>query len=100
VQAAFKRGLVGAVTYEFRRKALFIFVKSVTVHTLMPGGEYELPKGSVSFAYRYQDKYAYRSPRIIIFVSDDGKTARAFDEVKLVCINTNAITVRSLLKVR
>jgi hypothetical protein len=37
---------------------------------------------------------------IIIFVSDDGKTARVFDEVKLVRINTNAITVRSLLKVR
>ena len=92
--------LVGAVTYEFRRKALFIFVKSVTAHTLMPGGEYELPKGSVSFAHRYQDKYAYRSPRIFIFVSDDGKTARVFDEVKLVRINTNAITVRSLLKVR
>jgi hypothetical protein len=79
---------------------LFVFVNSATAKTLKSGAEYELPMGNISFAHRYQDKYAYRSPRIIIFVSDDGKTARVFDEVKLVRINTNAITVRSLLKVR
>ena len=90
--------LVGAVTYEFRRKALFIFVKSVAAHTLMPGGVYNLPKGSVSFAHRYQDKYANRTPRIFIFVSNDGKTARVFDEVKLVRIHAGGITVKSLLK--
>lgn len=89
--------LAGAVTYEFRKKVLFIFVKSTIAKTLKSGGEYELPKCDVSFAFRYQDKYAHRSPRIFIFVSDDGKTARVFDEVKLVSININAVTVKSLL---
>lgn len=90
--------LVGNLTYEFRRKALFIFVKSSTARTLKQETVYELPADTVSFAYKYQDKYASRSPRILIFVCDDGKTARVFDEVKLVRINTNTITVRSLLK--
>jgi hypothetical protein len=90
--------LVGAVTYEFRRKALFIFVNSATAKTLNTGGVYNLPKGSVSLAHRYQDKYANRTPRIFIFVSNDGKTARVFDEVKLVRIHAGGITVKSLLK--
>lgn len=90
--------LTGNVTYEFRRKALFIFVRSVTARALKPGTVYELPADSVSFASKYQDKYASRSPRIFIFVCDDGKTARVFDEVKLVRINTDTIMVRSLLK--
>jgi len=90
--------LVEAVTYEFRRKALFIFVNSATAKTLNTGGVYNLPKGSVSLAHRYQDKYANRTPRIFIFVSIDGKTARVFDEVKLVRIHADGITVKSLLK--
>ena len=90
--------LSGAVTYEFRRKALFIFVNSATAKTLNTGGVYNLPKGSVSLAHRYQDKYANRTPRIFIFVSNDGKTARVFDEVKLVRIHADGITVKSLLK--
>ena len=90
--------LSGAVTYEFRRKALFIFVNSATAKTLNTGDVYNLPKGSVSLAHRYQDKYANRTPRIFIFVSNDGKTARVFDEVKLVRIHADGITVKSLLK--
>ena len=35
--------LVGGVTYEFRRKALFIFVKSATANTLKHETVYELP---------------------------------------------------------
>lgn len=88
--------LDGAVTYEFRRKALFIFIKSATAKTMKSEDVYELPTGSVSLAHRYQDKYAYRSPRIFIFVSDDGKTAKVFDEVKLVRINIESIIVESL----
>ena len=90
--------LAGNLTYEFRRKVLFIFVKSATARTLKQEIVYELPADTVSFAYRYQDKYANRSPRIFIFVCDDGKTARVFDEVKFVRINTDTIIVRSLLK--
>ena len=91
--------LVGSVTYEFRRKALFIFVKSVTAKTLELGTVYELPANTISFASKFQDKYATRAPRIFIFICDDGRTAKVFDEVKLVRINTNAIMVKTLLKV-
>ena len=91
--------LVGSVTYEFRRKALFIFVKSATAKTLESGAVYELPANTISFASKFQDKYATRAPRIFIFVCDDGRTAKVFDEVKLVRINTNAIMVKTLLKV-
>lgn len=90
--------LVGNLTYEFRRKALFIFVKSTTARMLKSGTIYELPANTINFAHKYQEKYASRSPRIFIFVSDDGKTAKVFDEVKLVNINTDTIMVRSLLK--
>lgn len=90
--------LSGNLTYEFRRKALFIFVKSATARTLKQETVYELPANTASFARRYRDKYASRSPRIFIFVCDDGKTARVFDEVRLVCVNTNSIMVKSMLK--
>lgn len=91
--------LVGSVTYEFRRKALFIFVKSATAKTLESGTVYELPANTISFTSKFQDKYATRAPRIFIFICDDGRTAKVFDEVKLVRINTNAIMVKTLLKV-
>ncbi len=91
--------LTGVVTYEFRRKALFIFVKSATAKTLEPRTAYELPANTISFARKYKDKYANRSPRIFIFVSDDSKMANVFDEVKLVRINTGTIMVKTILKV-
>ena len=91
--------LVGPVTYEFRRKALFIFIKSATAKTLKLCAEYELPVDTASFTYRYRDKYSNRTPRIFIFVCDDGRTARVFDEVKLIRINTSSIMVKTLLKV-
>lgn len=90
--------LPGNITYEFRRKVLFIFVKSVIARTLKQEIVYELPADTASFARKYQDKYASRPPRIFIFVCDDSKTARVFDEVKLVRVNTNTIMVSSLLK--
>ncbi len=90
--------LAGNLTYEFRRKALFIFVKSVLTRTLKKETMYELPANTVSFARKYRDKYASRSPRTFIFVCDDGKTAMVFDEVKLVRINTDTILVKSLMK--
>ena len=90
--------LTGNVTYEFRRKALFIFVKSATANTLKHETVYELPANTVSFNHKFRDKYASRSPRIFIFVCDDGKTAKVFDEVKLVSINASTIMVRTMLK--
>ena len=90
--------LAGPVTYEFRRKALFIFLKSATAKMLGQEILYALPANTARFTHKYQDKYANRSPRIFIFECDDGKTARIYDEVKLVRINTDTVTVRSLLK--
>lgn len=87
--------LMGNLTYEFRRKALFVFMKSAAAKTLKPTATYELPADATTFARKYQDKYANRQPRILIFVCDDGKTARFFDEVWLVRININSITVKS-----
>ena len=89
--------LTGNITYEFRRRVLFVFVKSATASTLKQGTVYELPAYTVSFVRKYQDKYASRSARILVFVCDDGKTARVFDEVKLVRVKTGTIMVRSLL---
>lgn len=91
--------LAGNVTYEFRKKALFIFIKSVIAKTLDPYAEYELPTDIVNFTYRYRDKYVNRLPRIFIFVCDDGRTAKVFDEVKIVSINKNTIMVKTLLEV-
>ena len=90
--------LAGNLTYEFRRRVLFIFVKSVIARALKQETIYVLPADTASFAHKYRDKYANRSPRILIFICDDGKIARVFDEVRLVSINTNTIMVRSLVK--
>ena len=90
--------LTGNFTYEFRRKVLFVFMKSAAAKTLKPEITYELPANTSNFASKFQVKYANRTPRIFIFVSDNGKTAKFFDEVKLVSININTITFKSLLK--
>jgi len=91
--------LVGGVTYEFRRKALFVFIKSATAKGIEHAAVYELPANTISFTNRFQDKYANRSPRIFIFECDDGKTARVFDEVRLARINKDTIMVKTLLRV-
>ena len=90
--------LAGNITYEFRRKALFIFMKSTIARTMKPAVEYELPACVASFKHKYQEKYAYRAPRIFIFVSDDGRLARYFDEVQLIRMDTDTIMVKSMLK--
>ena len=58
---------------------------------------YELPADTATFARKYQDKYVNRQPRIFIFECNDGKTAKFFDEVKLMRINIDSIMVKSLL---
>ena len=90
--------LAGSVTYEFRRKALFIFMKSTIARTMKPAVENELPAHVASFKRKYQEKYAYRAPRIFIFLSDDGKSAKVFDEVQLMRMNADTIMVKSVLK--
>ena len=91
--------LTGNLTYEFRRKVLFVFMKSAVAKGLEPAVVYELPADTATFARKYQDKYANRQPRIFIFECNDGKTAKFFDEVKLIRINTDSIMVKSLLRV-
>lgn len=88
----------GEPSYQFRRKALFVFMKSATARELHEGREYELPANVNYFLRKYAEKYAYREPRIFLFVCDDGKTATVYDEVKYVRANKRSITVKSLLR--
>ena len=91
--------LIGNPTYQFRRKALFVFMKSDIANKLGQEAEYEIPANTVIFMRKYQKKYISRSPRIFLFVCDDGKMASFYDEVGLVRANKNSITIKSLLRI-
>lgn len=91
--------LIGDPSYQFRRKVLFVFLKSETINQLqLNGSEYDLPAKMPFFVRKYEEKYSQRIPRIILFVCDDGKKAKFYDEVKYVKANKNSITVKSLLR--
>ena len=86
-------------SYLFRRKALFIIMKSNIASTLEKNSEYEIPANVSWFTRKFRDKYGSRSPRIFLFVCDDGKTAQVYDEVRyLRSKGANAINVKSLLR--
>lgn len=91
--------LIGNPSYQFRRKALFVFMQSNIANQLRVEAEYEIPANTGVFMRKYQEKYSSRSPRIFLFVCDDGKVASFYDEVKLVRANKNSITIKSLLRV-
>ena len=90
--------LIGNPSYQFRRKALFVFMQSNIANHLRADAEYEIPANTVVFMRKYQEKYSSKSPRIFLFVCDDGKVASFYDEVKLVRANKNSITIKSLLR--
>lgn len=85
-------------SFQFRKKALFIFMKSRTASLLNRSDIYNIPVSFTFFSRKYNDKYINRTPRIIVFECDDGKSARLFDEVKLISINKNSISVQSILR--
>lgn len=91
--------LIGNPSYQFRRKALFVFMKSDIANKLGQEAEYEIPANTSKFMRKYQEKYNSRLPRIFLFVCDDGKKASFYDEVKLVRMNKNSITIKSLLRI-
>ena len=91
--------LIGNPSYQFRRKALFVFMQSNIANQLRVEAEYEIPANTGVFMRKYQEKYSSKSPRIFLFVCDDGKVASFFDEVKLVRANKNSITIKSLLRI-
>ncbi len=91
--------LIGNPSYQFRRKALFVFMQSNIANHLRADAEYEIPANTGVFMRKYQEKYSSKSPRIFLFVCDDGKVASFYDEVKLVRANKNSITIKSLLRI-
>lgn len=91
--------LIGNPSYQFRRKALFVFMKSDIANHLRQEGEYDIPAKTGVFMRKYQEKYSNKLPRIFLFVCNDGKVASFYDEVKLVRANKNSITIKSLLRI-
>jgi len=91
--------LIGNPSYQFRRKALFVFIHSDIADKLVQEAEYEIPVNTAQFMRKYQEKYNSRSPRIFLFVCDEGKMASFYDEVSLVRANKNSITIKSMLRI-
>jgi len=91
--------LIGNPSYQFRRKALFVFMQSNIANHLSADAEYEIPANTGVFMRKYQEKYSSKSPRIFLLVCDDGKVASFYDEVKFVRANKNSITIKSLLRI-
>lgn len=91
--------LIGNPSYQFRRKAIFVFMQSNIANQLRVEAEYEIPANTGVFMRKYQEKYSSKSPRIFLFVCDDGKVASFYDEVQLVRTNKNSITIKSLLRI-
>lgn len=88
----------GNPAYLFRRKALFVFLESNTAAALSQEKEYEIPADVKSFLLNYKKKYSTRSPRIFVFVCDDGLTAAVYDEVTYLKASDTGIIVQSQLR--
>lgn len=91
--------IVGNPAYVFRRRALFIFLKSATAGKLAQQKEYEIPANVSVFTRKYQEKYGTNTPRVFVFVCDNGQTAKVYDEVQYLKTNNNCIIVKSLLRI-
>lgn len=91
--------LIGNPSYQFRRKALFIFLHSDIANRIGQNTKYEIPANVAKFMQKYQEKYNSRTPRIFLFVCDDGKAATFYDEVNLEKTNKNSITIKSLMRI-
>lgn len=90
--------LYGDPSYQFRRKALFIFLSSAKVKSLADSSTYDVPANLANFTRKYHEKYLNRTPRIFLLVCDDNQTATIYDEVKLAGTRKDAITVKSILR--
>lgn len=90
--------LYGDPSYQFRRKALFIFMSSAKATSLANNSTYDVPTNLANFTRKYHEKYLNRTPRIFLLVCDDNQTATIYDEVKLAGTRKDAITVKSILR--
>lgn len=91
--------LNGDPSYQFRRKAIFVFMKSRTSSSITPVGKsYAIPANTMKFLDRCQEKYGTHLPRIFLFTCDDGKHAYFYDEVSRPRPGKNTIIVLSLVR--
>lgn len=91
--------LIGKISFQFRKKFLFVFMQSYVADQVGKEAEYEIPAKAIQFMQKYQEKYYSTVPRVFLFVCDDGKVASFYDEVKFVRANKNSITIKSLLRI-
>lgn len=89
--------LIGNPSYQFRRKCLFVFMKSQIASAIIRSREYSIPANTANFTRRYKDKYGTRDARIFLFICDDGKNATFYDEVRFKHLGHNSIIVQSNL---
>ena len=89
----------GNPSYQFRKKYVFIFIKSFTASVLEKMGlsQYELRAEMNYFKPKYINNYGSNRIRMFIFVCDDGEHAKFFDEVRLSKMLPNSILVESQL---
>lgn len=89
--------LTGDPSYQFRRKCLFVFMKSATAAKITPMAQYSIPANTTHFIRKYKEKYGSRQTRIFLFVCNDGQMATFLDEVRFTASGNNTITVKSVL---
>lgn len=85
------------ISYQFRKKYLFVFMKSHTAANITPGREYSIPANTAYFKRKYEEKYGTRKIRIFLFFCNDGENAIFLDEVTYSHIGINRIVVSSAL---
>jgi len=89
--------LIGDPSYQFRRKYLFVFMKSHASVKHKSEKQYSIPANTAFFARKYKEKYGTRMIRIFLFECIDGKNAIFYDEASFVSIGNNEITIKSVL---
>lgn len=95
--------LQGNPSYQYRKKALFIFLRGKAAANIpKEASEYEIPAKVAHFTQKFREKYGNRSPRLFLFLSDFsvygvGKV-QVYDEVRFIRANQNTITVKSTLR--
>lgn len=89
--------LTGDLSYQFRRKCLFVFMKNATASRISPAVPYSIPANTTHFTRKYKEKYGSRQARIFLFICDDGKNATFYDEVRYISAGNNTITLKSVL---
>lgn len=83
------------ISFQFRRKYLFVFMKSHTAAQIVPGKEYGIPANTDYFMRKYKEKYGTKGIRIFLFITNDGVNAAFLDEVTYIRTGKNQVIVSS-----